>query len=85
VAPNPLNPTGVLTFRTTTPGLVSVRIFDLQGRLVRTLAQLPLPAGAHELPIDGKDAQGHRLASGVYFYRIQSAGGSELGRIAILK
>ncbi len=86
VAPNPLNPSGVLTFQTSLPGPVSVRMFDLHGRLVRDMVEWPLVApGVHEVKIDGKDSRGKGLASGVYFYRLHTADGTTTGRIAVLK
>jgi flagellar hook assembly protein FlgD len=86
VSPNPFNPSGVLTFRTYLAGPVSVHMFDLHGRLVRTLAVIPsLAAGPHELRVDGQDDRGRAMASGVYFYRIQSRDGTTVGRVAILK
>jgi hypothetical protein len=86
VVPNPLNPAGVLTFTMTKAGPVTVKVFDLHGRLVRTLMEAPLvPAGRHELTIDGRGERGYVLASGVYFYRVETAAEVVTGRIAILK
>jgi hypothetical protein len=86
VAPNPLNPAGTLTFRTTRAGAATVRMFDLQGRLVRTLMAAPLlPAGKHELRIDGRTDGGQGLPSGLYFYRVETSEGALTGRIAIMK
>ncbi len=86
VAPNPLNPAGVLTFTTAKPGPVAVKMFDLHGRLVRTLMAAPLlAAGVHELRIDGRGERGHALASGVYFYRVEASAEVVAGRISILK
>ncbi|HKO21939.1 MAG TPA: PKD domain-containing protein [Candidatus Eisenbacteria bacterium] len=86
VSPNPLNPSGTLRFRTEAPGQVSVRLFDLSGRLVRTLlAPRKLEAGDHEVAIDGRDARGVTLATGVYFYRIEMAGSSSQGRFVVAK
>jgi hypothetical protein len=86
VAPNPLNPVGVLTFITTRPGSVSVKMFDLQGRLVRILVQAqPYAAGSHEVRIDGRGEAGWPLSSGVYFYRVEAPDGRVTGRFAILK
>ncbi|MGE5178110.1 MAG: Ig-like domain-containing protein [Bacteroidota bacterium] len=86
VVPNPLNPSAVLHFVTSRPGEASVRLFDVTGRMVREL--LPrtyLDAGDHELRIGAEDGAGRKLASGVYFYRIEAAEGSTLGRIAVVK
>jgi hypothetical protein len=86
VGPNPLNPSGVLVFRTLKPGRVRVTIFDLHGRLVRTLTDTPrLPAGEQEVRIDGRGERGEVLPSGVYFYRVISPDGTITGRFAILK
>ena len=86
VAPNPLNPSGMLSFKTVKPGHVSVTMFDLQGRLVRRLMEMPnLPAGEHEVRIDGWGDRGEALPSGVYFYRMDAPDGTVTGRLAILK
>jgi len=84
--PNPFNPQGRLSFLTTRPGSASIQLFDLQGRLVRTLLpQQYLGAGAHEVTIDGLSDQGIRLSSGVYFYRVSTADGVTEGSINVLK
>ena len=86
VTPNPLNPSGVLTFRTARDGYVRVRMFDLNGRLVRVLADHPLAtAGDQEIRIDGRGAHGETLASGAYFYFVETPEGKTRGRIMILK
>ncbi len=86
VSPNPLNPQATLTFVTTEPGPASAQLFDLHGRLVRDLLprQYFMP-GAHQVMIDGRNDQGSRLASGVYYYRVQSVTGVSKGAITVLK
>jgi hypothetical protein len=86
VAPNPFNPSGMLSFNTVKPGRVTVAMFDLHGRLVRTLVEMPLlPAGEHAVRIDGRGERGEERPSGVYFYRVNSPDGTVTGRFAILK
>jgi hypothetical protein len=86
VTPNPLNPAGMLTFRTTRSGPASIKLFDLHGGFVRTLMEVrQLEAGSHKIGIDGRGEGGRPLASGVYFFRIEAPGETETGRIAILK
>jgi PKD repeat protein len=86
VSPNPLNPHSTLFFTTSEPGLVSVAMYDLQGRLVRTiLSPTFMPAGTHEAVIDGRGAGGEKLPSGVYFIRGVSAEGEFKQVITILK
>lgn len=86
VYPNPLNPRGMLGFTTTKPGFVRVRLFDLNGRMVRQVLDAPtLEAGYHEVAIDGVDADGRHLASGVYFFRVEAREGLSQGRLAVVK
>ena len=85
VTPNPLNPSGVLSFVSTRTGAASIRIFDSTGRLVRVLEEGTLSQGRHDLRIDGRDESGGPLATGIYFYRVKLAEGTATGRFAILK
>ena len=85
VSPNPLNPLGMLTFTTRRAERVSVTVYDLSGRLVRTLWNGAMAEGDHALEVDGRDDQGTPVGSGVYFYRIESPDEVETGRFTILK
>ncbi|HSQ60968.1 MAG TPA: FlgD immunoglobulin-like domain containing protein [Acidobacteriota bacterium] len=86
VAPNPLNPAGLLSFVTTQAGTVRATLFDSSGRLVRTLFETrALPAGRHEVRLDGRGPNGAMLPSGVYFYAVETSEGTVRGKISILK
>jgi hypothetical protein len=85
VSPNPLNPLGALSFTTRRSDRVTVKVYDLSGRLVRTLWDGALREGDHVLSVDGRDDQGTPVGSGVYFYRIESSDDVETGRFTILK
>jgi hypothetical protein len=86
VSPNPFNPAARLSFVTRKPGALRVRLYDLSGRLVRTVAdEAYAGAGNHELHLDGRTDDGSRLPSGVYFFRIDAADGRTTGRISVLK
>jgi hypothetical protein len=86
MSPNPLNPEAILAFTTETSGPVRIQIFSPMGRLVRTLLdERDLPPTRHAIRFDGKDGSGQRLASGVYFYRIETGGMNEAGRFSVLK
>ena len=86
VSPNPLNPQATLTFSMERPGSVRVALYDLSGRLVRTVMQESFAAaGYHDVTIDGRGENGEKLSSGVYFYNIKTADGSVSGRLTILK
>jgi flagellar hook assembly protein FlgD len=67
------------------PGHVSLRIYDLHGRCVRTLVDQVVPAGMHELTWDGTDAAGRRLASGSYVARLVAPDRTQNQRMMLLK
>jgi hypothetical protein len=85
LSPNPLNPSGVFRFVTTRPGQARIQLFDVQGRLVRSVVDRALPAGTQEVPFDGKDGGGRSLASGIYFARVETTEGQYRMRVAIVK
>jgi flagellar hook assembly protein FlgD len=53
---------------------VQIKVFDVSGREVSTVADGKFEAGVHAVDWDGRNAAGHEVASGVYYYRM-SAGG----------
>ena len=68
--PNPFNPETVIPFSLASPGRVAVRVYDVRGRLVRTLLDAIKPAGVHAARWNGATESGARAATGIYFYRI---------------
>ncbi len=73
-SPNPFNPTTTVSYAVGSLGHVTVRIYDLAGRVVRTLADGAHEAGEYEILWDGTTDASTRAASGVYFIRMTTAG-----------
>ncbi|MCA9754003.1 MAG: T9SS type A sorting domain-containing protein, partial [Gemmatimonadetes bacterium] len=71
-APNPFSGSTAIRFALPEKAPVSLRVYDVSGRLVRTLVNAPLDAGRHAVTWDGRDDRGRTAASGVYFYRLSS-------------
>jgi len=69
------------------PDKVTARVFDVSGRLVRTLADRNFPAGEHDLYWDGTDDGGRHMERGVYFTQLKYAktGFVDAKKIAVLK
>ena len=86
VTPNPFNPQTLLTFNLSKPGAVSAHLFDVHGRMVRTVYRdQPLTAGTHEVILEAKGDQGGPLASGIYFLRLVGPDGPVTRRVAVSK
>lgn len=84
LSPNPLNPVGRLSFLTSRPGVVDVRVYDVAGRLAHhPIDQALLPAGFHEVLV-GR-GNGADLPSGIYFYRVETREGMARGRFAVVR
>ena len=85
VSPNPARGAAGVFFDLPRPGRVRLDLYDVRGRLVRTLVDDSRAAGTHLARWDGRDAAGTPAAAGIYFLRIESAGETKSGRIALLR
>jgi hypothetical protein len=85
VRPNPMNPTGIVAFETSRTGRVRIQIYDVAGRLVRSLWDGLMPGGPAEVLLDGRNDHGSALGSGVYYYRVETVDRVRTGRLTILK
>lgn len=73
--PNPFNPSTTIAFTLDRPGRVELKVFAVDGSLVRTLVSEPRTAGAHAVVWDGRDAAGQAVGSGKYLYRLTTPTG----------
>jgi subtilisin family serine protease len=83
IAPNPVISGTTIRFTVPQAGKVSLALYDVQGRRVRQLVGDSRPAGAHAAQWDGRADDGKRLASGIYFARLESAGLAATERIVL--
>jgi hypothetical protein len=83
--PNPFNPTTTISFGLTETSLVSLRIYDVSGRLVRVLVEGERRARHYQEDWDGRDENGVRVASGVYFYRLAAGDFTQTRKMVLLK
>ena len=84
--PNPFNPVTTIAFDVPSGGAeMSLRIYDVSGRLVRTLVDGYELEGTRSVTWDGTNDQGESLASGIYFYRMTAPEYSETIKMILLK
>ncbi len=87
--PNPFNPSTTLSFEI--PGiegersLVSLKIYDLRGRCVRTLVDSELPAGSHSVQWDGRNELGEQVSSGIYLYSLRAGDETFARKMTLVK
>jgi hypothetical protein len=84
--PNPFNPSTRIVYEVPTGSEdVSLSIYDVGGRLVRTLVRNQRVSGERSVVWDGHDDGGRRVASGVYFYRLTTPASSQTRKMVLLK
>ncbi|MFH1754554.1 MAG: FlgD immunoglobulin-like domain containing protein, partial [Candidatus Latescibacterota bacterium] len=92
--PNPFNPSTTISFEL--PGMmrpggitsaapVHLAVYDVRGRLVKTLVSGDLTAGPHRVRWDGTNNSGSGVSSGIYFYRIVSGNWSNTKKMVLIR
>jgi hypothetical protein len=84
-SPNPFSPETRIAFDLPTAGRAELRIYDVRGRLVRTLIDGKRAAGPQSVSWDGRDETGVEVASGVYFYSLNAPGVDESRRMILVR
>jgi len=83
--PNPYNPVTQITYQLPQPGVVSLKIYNVQGQLVRTLVNEYKSAGTHSISWNGRSDLGMEVSSGIYLYRIQAGNFTDTKRMILIK
>jgi hypothetical protein len=83
--PNPFNQTTKIEFTLAKSGFVSLNIYDILGRKVKTLVSEHLSSGYKSVLWDGKNESGDDVASGIYFYQLKVGNFSETKKLVLLK
>ncbi|MEI7907305.1 MAG: T9SS type A sorting domain-containing protein, partial [Bacteroidota bacterium] len=83
--PNPFNPTTMIRFALPKESKVSLKVYDVIGREVRTLVNGDLAAGINTVEWNGRNNLGQAVASGMYLYRIQAGTFVSTKKMMLLK
>jgi hypothetical protein len=83
--PNPFNPSTTIKYQLAEGANVVLEIYNLAGQKVRTLVNERQEAGYYSVVWDGLNERGERLASGMYFYRINAGKFAQVNKMVMLK
>lgn len=83
--PNPFSPATRIPFQLDRRAAVRMEVFDIQGRLLKTLADAVFEVGRGEVRWDGRDAGGRMMPSGTYLVRLTGAGNVRADRLVLLR
>jgi hypothetical protein len=83
--PNPTFGPARIIYQLAAPGAVSLSVYNVAGRLVRTLENSVKKAGSHTVTWDGRDSGGNRVANGVYLYRLTASNYTATRKLTIVR
>jgi len=83
--PNPFNSQTFIQLSLPKTDFVLLEVFDMNGRLVTTLAKAVVPAGTYHAFWDGLDQQGGQMGSGIYYYRLKTGDFVDVKRMILLR
>ena len=83
--PNPFNPRTVLPFSQEKAGRTRIDVYDLHGRLVKSLCNEELSPGRHEIMWRGVDEKGRTVSSGVYVVRMETGAVVQSRRVTLVR
>jgi hypothetical protein len=83
--PNPFNPNTNIEYRIVKQGNVEIEIYDINGRLVKSLLNTTQYPGSYTIQWNGQDDGNKTVASGTYFYQVKSNGVQLVKKMLLLK
>lgn len=83
--PNPFNPYTVIRFTLPQTGFISLKIYNISGRLIKTGVNARLSDGIHSFQWNSRNEAGEPVASGIYFYQIQAETFSETRKMLLIR
>ena len=69
--PNPFNPSTIIQYVIPKTGTVEINIYDIRGKLIRTIVNQNQTDGLHKAYWDGRDEAGKKAASGIFVYTVK--------------
>jgi hypothetical protein len=83
--PNPFNPSTVISYKLPVSGMVTLKVYDILGRVVATLVNEEKPAGSYEVEFIVAQDSSPDIASGVYFYQLKAGDFVESKKMILMK
>jgi hypothetical protein len=83
--PNPLHGSVTISYSIEKSGMTNLQIYNLSGKLVRTLVEQMMKPDHYSFIWDGRDERGEKLASGIFFVQLKSQNISRSRKIVLLK
>jgi hypothetical protein len=83
--PNPFNPSSIISYSLLEPGFVTLQIYDIFGKEIRTLINQTQDAGIKTVIWNSKNDNGKSVSAGVYLYRVRVGGFTQTKKMVLLR
>lgn len=83
--PNPFNPETTISFSLPQASFVSLKIYNVNGSVLKTLTNAYQTAGVHKVKWDGTTENGQKLSSGIYFYKLKAGSFSQIKKLILVR
>ncbi|MDH7605963.1 MAG: FlgD immunoglobulin-like domain containing protein, partial [Melioribacter sp.] len=83
--PNPFNPSTIISYALPKQSMVTIKIYDILGREVKTLLNSEQAPGVYKIEWNGTNNIGNRVAAGTYIYRIEAGDFVQAKKMILLK
>ncbi len=83
--PNPFNPSTVISYQLPTSSFVTLKVYDMLGREVKTLVSKETAAGKYSVDWNGDDSYGNKVATGAYVYRLTAGDFISVKKMLLIK
>ena len=83
--PNPFNPSTIIQYGLPVDTQVKLRIYNVRGELIRLLVNTEKSAGVHQVEWDGRNDNGMRVPTGLYFYKIETRSFTDIKKLIFTK
>jgi len=83
--PNPFAETTKISYVLDRPAAVTLRVYDISGRLVRMLVKAERPEGTNDASWDGTDSHGREVASGIYLFRLDAGSFTQMRKFVLMR
>jgi len=83
IIPNPFSSTTRITFSLDIASRINLAVYNIQGQIIKTLADQAFSEGKHEMVWDGKDNTGNKVSSGIYLLKLETERGVEFKKLMV--
>lgn len=83
--PNPFSNSTTISFSLSQSQKVSIQIFDMDGKLIKTITNAEMQAGAHQFTWNAKDEKGNAISAGIYYLKLTAGSYAETKKIIVIK